>query len=434
MDAFEEDILTTGQENPSDKVYRLFGTRVNNSNAQKYLTGIRMYLKKKHELPKELRSPDVMNYSGDGSRTYSMDVTLTDAEADDPTAIMRKMGLDPTAWQLLECKLVRGNWDTTIKNSQDLPQTVTNHRYSVTIKVRPITGDHITTEALIAAIESTKIPELPKRKHDWGNADYLLELPIMDVHLGKLSWGEETRGGDYDLHIASDLYKDTVGELIDKVTLSNYPVARVVFPIGQDFFHFDNPWVQTTGGTQLDSDTRWQKMYRTGIDLLLWAVEQCRMMAPVDVVWVPGNHDQMLSYTAVLTLKHFYSANDDVTVDSSPTPRKYYRWGKNLIGYAHGREEGKRINTLMQLEAPVDWAETEYREWHMGDLHHEAAKEEGGIMFRLISSITSPDAWHAQKGYGGALRKASAYVWDKDNGLDAIFNSVVHKEFYGDNQ
>jgi hypothetical protein len=115
-----------------------------------------------------------------------------------------------------------------------------------------------------------------------------------------------------------------------------------------------------------------------------------------------------------------------VKVNTSASQRKYVRYGNNLIGYSHGREEGKRIESLMQIEAPEDWGATLYREWHLGDLHHESAREVGGIIFRRISTITAADAWHASKGYMGSVRKAQAFVWDRDKGKVYTIDSVVN--------
>ena len=79
----------------------------------------------------------------------------------------------------------------------------------------------------------------------------------------------------------------------------------------------------------------------------------------------------------------------------------------------------------MQVEASEDWGKTKYHEFHLGELHHERVREEGGIIFRRISSITATDAWHMEKGYKGAVRKAQAFVWDKKEGLITIINSTV---------
>ena len=80
----------------------------------------------------------------------------------------------------------------------------------------------------------------------------------------------------------------------------------------------------------------------------------------------------------------------------------------------------------MQIEAAQDWGRTTWREYHLGHLHTERAEEKNGITFRRISSITAPDAWHSENGFIGSVRRAQAFIWDKNKGLEAILNSNVN--------
>ena len=48
----------------------------------------------------------------------------------------------------------------------------------------------------------------------------------------------------------------------------------------------------------------------------------------------------------------YYKDCDNIKVDSIPHTRKYIEYGCNLIGLTHGNEEGKRLHSLMQYEAP----------------------------------------------------------------------------------
>ena len=132
----------------------------------------------------------------------------------------------------------------------------------------------------------------------------------------------------------------------------------------------------------------------------------------------------MLSYFATLHLDAYYREVKAVSVDTSPTARKYYRFGKCLIGFSHGKNEGKRIHKLMQVESP-DWSECIFREWHLGDLHHERTFEDMGIIIRRISTITETDGWHSEKGFIGAIRKAQAFLWDAELGNQFIIVSNV---------
>ena len=430
MNTFEQQVMAEGSGNAQEKMRRLYGKELAYNNAKKYLAGIKLHISHLEKLgvgsssePDKAReySHEETTFNKDASQTVKRDVYLTPEEAASPTSIMKKCGFDPLLWEVVTCKLVTGSWDVTLKNADGEGVLHTNRKYSVTLTVKPL-GGRLTSDQVLDMFKNLPPVKLEPIRHEAGN--FMLELPIMDFHLGKLSWREET-GVDYDLKIAEKLWRATVSDLLGKARLAGIP-EYILFPVGQDFFHFDTPATTTTAGTQLDSDTRWQKMFNTGVALLIWAVEQCRMLAPVKVLWIPGNHDTVLSYAATVGLAQRYTETEDVTVDLSPQPRKYVRYGLNLIGFAHGVEEGKRLEGLLQLEAAQDWGKTIWREMHLGHLHTEKTVEKNGIEFRRISSITAPDAWHNENGFIGSTRRAQAFIWDKNKGLEAILNSNVN--------
>ena len=410
--------------NPQETMRRLYGKELSFSNAKKYLAGIRLHINTKARLsPDSQYAQQETVYNKDKSQTIKRDIYLSEDEAASPISVMKKCGFDPLLWEVVTCRLVSGSWDVTLKNAHGEGVLHTNRKYSVTLTVKPLAGK-LTSDQILDVFKS--LPPVKLTEYKYAHGSYMLELPIMDFHLGKLAWSAET-GADYDLKIAEQLWRGTITELLGKAAAFGRP-EQILFPIGQDFFHFDTPTTTTTNGTQLDSDTRWQKMFTRGVALLVEAIEQCRALAPVKVLWIPGNHDTVLSYAATVGIAQRYSSAGDVAVDLSPTPRKYVRYGRNLIGFAHGEDERKRIEGLMQVEAAQDWGKTGWREMHMGHLHTEQTVEKNGIVFRRISSVTAPDAWHTENGFVGTTRKAQAFLWDKDRGLQVILNSNVRSE------
>jgi len=433
----EQEILNGGG-NPQDKLYRIYGKKVARNTAKLYLTGIRLHLETMKSLKERTISEEYrdISFNADNTKTIRTEIHLTEDEAASPTKIMQKMGLDPFLWEVVSCKITDGGWDVTLKieNSEkdgsdyykktSTPQTVRNRKYSVILTVKPL-GDHLTFPQILDAFK--ELEPIPTSKQEYKDIlpseGLLFELPMMDFHLGKLSWLEET-GQDYDLKIAEKLWRNVILDLISKA-IKFGSIEKIVFPIGQDFFHFDTPRGTTTAGTQLDTDTRWQKMFRKGVELLVWSIEELAKIAPVDVMWVPGNHDQMLSYAAVIGLYQRYSESTNVNVNTKASPRKYILFGKNLIGYSHGDKEGKRLQGLMQIEAPELWGKSVFREFHIGHLHTEMTITNNGIVFRQISAITASDAWHGENGFLGSTRQAQGFIWSKESGLEAILNSNV---------
>ena len=132
-----------------------------------------------------------------------------------------------------------------------------------------------------------------------------------------------------------------------------------------------------------------------------------------------GSNDQNTYTRGMIIIDDvLYSQTDSVTVDMADCPRKYWLYGINLVGFSHGREEGKRIQQIMQQEVPELWAQSQYREWHLWDLHHEVL-EDGGIVLRRLTSTTPTDDWHENKAYK-SMRRSQAFVWFPEGGKDLL--------------
>ncbi len=261
------------------------------------------------------------------------------------------------------------------------------------------------------------IPLRPKVK-----SGLMLEVPIVDLHLAKLAWEPET-GENYDSKIAEKRFMDVIYDVVERARDTDF--EQIIFPIGSDFFNYDDIAGNTTKGTAQDNDSRWQKMFLKGNELLIRAIDILAQLAPVKVFQIPGNHDTQISFYTIVNLASYFRNNENIEVDTNPKTRKYIEFGKCLIGYTHGDKEGKRLFGNMQIEAAEAWGRTLYREWHTGHLHSEQVKEEFGVKVRRLSSVTATDSWHAESGYVGAIATSQSFIWDKHRGLREIWYSTI---------
>jgi len=274
-------------------------------------------------------------------------------------------------------------------------------------------------------------PDRPTAKSE----PVLLELALFDPHIGMLAWGKEC-GVAYDSVIAVTDYMRAFTHLL--TTARFYNVEQILFPVGNDFFHVDTladggKGATTTRGTQQDIDTRLPKMFTLGRKALVAAIDLARRVAPVDVVIVPGNHDQQQMYRMGEVLNAWYRADDRVNVDNDPTLRKYYQYGQNLLAFTHGLEFKRRrdnLVTIMATEAPPEmWASTTHREFHVGHNHvaqelqymvpNQALWEGRGIRVRSLPGLTPEDSWHYGQGYKHR-RTATALAFRKSGGIEGL--------------
>ena len=57
-------------------------------------------------------------------------------------------------------------------------------------------------------------------------------------------------------------YEYALYELLNRVNLDT--IDNILFPIGSDFFHYDNIEVTTTNGTRQDTQTTLRQVFREG--------------------------------------------------------------------------------------------------------------------------------------------------------------------------
>jgi hypothetical protein len=257
---------------------------------------------------------------------------------------------------------------------------------------------------------------------------HLLEINAFDLHLGKIG----IKGDEYSLEIARERMINALTHLVKRA--SGYCVDEILFVVGNDFLNSDGdfPLAATTKGTpQSNTDTGMQ-MYRAGRKLIVECVEMLVEYADVHIVVIPGNHDRESMMHIGDALEMFYENNENVSVDNSDSMMKAYKYGRCLIVNDHG-DGAKLINLpgIVSQRYRDVWSEVKYVEVHRGHLHTnksykmQAVEELNGLTVRNLSSMSATDDWHDMKGYVGNVKKASAFVWSKYNGVQAKLNYNV---------
>lgn len=406
--------------NAQDLMQNLYNDDIGLNNAEKQLAGIRKHLDFKKELSRKdtkILGVDELEVDVDKNEWIAKKtIRLSEDEKDDPISIMDKMDLDPAKWTCNWFKRRLSDWNVTIKNKDWEGEKYLNRAYSCEVSVTP-KQDIITSDGIRRIFEELEPPELEDYDNQYDSS-LCLSLPLVDSHFGKfgLTLNEQVR-----------IYKECTLDILGQIEDYGIRFDEVILQIGQDDFHIDNSKKTTEYGTRMEVNEDWSNIYKVVVDLYHWTIEQVRKISNyVYVYYVPGNHDPTLGLAAAYNFELLYDDLETVIVESENYPRKYHSFGSTLFGMSHGRDESKkRIRTIMQSEAPKKWGNSLFREFHLGDEHHEEANEEGGIIFRRLSSITHVDDWHKRKGYVMATRKAQAFVYDKERGKRLTIDSNV---------
>lgn len=272
------------------------------------------------------------------------------------------------------------------------------------------------SETLLAKDLTLKIA--PKTKSG------LIIYSVPDLHLGKLCWGKQTGGADYDVNIAAKEFKNAIIGLSSRTE----PTDECWIPIGNDFFNVDNEQATTTHGTPQDEDGRPQKTFEIGVKLIAWAVEYLKKKhKKVVVITVPGNHDEERSFFLGQTIKIWFRGDKRVEVNNNPALRKYKVFGDTLFGMMHGdRIKKSNLLTIMQTEARHLWGKTLYAEWLLGHFHHDHVIDDGGVIIRYLQSLTPPDRYHSKAGFTMAKRAAQALFYSL-KGFQTLHEYTIRK-------
>lgn len=324
-------------------------------------------------------------------------------------------------------RYVVNRWEMGYKDADGAPGTQALYQVKVWLKRRVAEPYVHAADALLERM-TEHAPRYAPITLPLAEDPHLLVVSLHDQHFGKLAWRREV-GADYDVEIAERLFLDAVGDILRKS--SGYPVERILFPMGSDFLNIDNQQLTTAHGTPQDTDGRLAKIVETASMAVVRAVDALLQVAPVDVEFVPGNHDPVSAWHTARFLAAWYRQCDQVMVNCEPIARKYVAYGQTLIGLTHGADiRLDKLPVIMATEVPQLWAAAEWREWHTGHLHAKRelqfvpVNNHEGVVVRVLPSLCQRDMYHYEHGYIGN-RQAEGLLYSKERGPSGYVISVA---------
>ena len=197
---------------------------------------------------------------------------------------------------------------------------------------------------------------------------------------------------------------------------------------GADWFHVDNEQGTTTRGTPQDMAGSPAEILMGGCELAREQIEMLRGIAPIQVVFMNGNHDRHTALALALYLHAVYEICDDVEVIVSPRNRQYFRLENNLLGFTHGDfVKGVDLPVVMANEKRDDWGTATNRVWFTGHKHPTHMIESGGCFVIQLPSLSGHDRYHHKHGY---LNRPGifAFLLDAEEGIIGSLYAPVVKE------
>ena len=351
--------------------------------------------------------------------------------------VIKEYNIDMTKWRidLFEIKPSQGyrkdrkvSWhvtdgEVTKGDVEDSGKLLIATLYSLRIKFVPITVQTLTIEAISEYYE----------KNDFVNKTVFPEFTpsnerVLDINTG--DWHIGARQYNKNWSDLEEIFPRMMSDIFYRIENCK-PFSKIYFNLMGDIAHFQGrnqvterhgQYVEGNGMNSLET-------YDTAVQMCISAIDGLLKHAPVEMLYIPGNHDGDFLYYTLGTLRAYYRDTETFSVDMENTNRKARVFGMNLRGWEHGEMPKKNKVHWLAVEYADLWTNNQYRETFSGHWHHEEVIENGGVKTRTLPAIASTDFWHHRNGYVGAVRSTMSFVWEENRfGWSDIWQSTGRPE------
>ena len=257
------------------------------------------------------------------------------------------------------------------------------------------------------------IPKYPTIERTISENKRLFIFDPADIHIGKLCSAFEV-GESYNNQIAVQRVLKGCKGILNEIDTNS--IDKILFIIGNDILHIDNAKRTTTSGTPQDTDGMWHTNFLIAKSLYVDIIEILMQVADVHIVYNTSNHDYTNGFFLAQVIETHFRECKNVTFDTTIAHRKYFVYGKNLIGTTHG--DGAKVQDLPLLMAheSKEWSSCKHKYIYTHHLHHKVSKDYMSVCVETLRSPSGTDSWHHRQGYQHAPKAVEGYIHDKEHG------------------
>jgi hypothetical protein len=367
-------------------------------------------LEKEDNKGEEIQYRQSEEIKSDGTVISDKLIKICESESKTPKSLLIAHGFDPDLFELIA---VKNNLWHGLKTDDNGDRLI---MYQSKLTAKPKSSAQLTFTDIDNFFNNytNKNYFAEPRKNIGEDGDKILEIDLADTHIGSRSFDKNSS------QTILDNFRYTIENIYNKCKYKELSKIYLI-PLG-DIFHFDNAKTTTTDGTQLDSNGMiYPEIFDVGASLFIEAIDMLSNLAPLETVYIGGNHDKTFGYFLIKSLEYYYRLDDNITVDSSHLTRKFRKFGNSLVGFCHGDMPKNNISTWLKTEARKEWGETKFGECHAGHFHSQTTIEQDGLIVRYLPSMGMTDGWHYDKGYVSSVKSTVSFLWDKTNGLEEMW-------------
>ena len=339
------------------------------------------------DIQAEVNYKETVEILEDGTHKSDKLLRMNAEQSKSPEYLLKAHGYDVDQWTLVSAR--NNIWN--VYSKQDGVQTL----YSSKITVRPKKDEFSLTDLVeyMAELEPVKIERTPI------TSTGLLEIPIYDPHFPISTY---------------DDYIESQSKILNKIESKDW--EQILITLGSDMLHHDNMRSTTANGTpiqQVDIIQGWEYARQFFEPIIESAIKHSKICK---VIYVPGNHDESLSWAFTQMIKARYP---QAIYDTNVEQWKIHTYGNTVIGFTHGDKARKDLHNVFMANFPNEWGEATNREIHCGHIHIEEVRDYYGTMVRSLSTRNKTDKWHKQNGFLGAHKRFQLFEYSRE-GLESI--------------
>lgn len=338
---------------------------------------------------------------------HLLDYTI---ENKDEKSILQEHGFDPNKFSVVNVR--QSKW-TDIQG---------NDRISSRLTVKPTENAIYNEEFVKKLFDNIKIDENFETYQltQYSEDGYILVVPISDFHYMRYSSSDVTNK-DYDREIARSRYYKVVLDILERI--KDIKIKKIFLVIGNDMLNVDTVTGTTTKGTQQEIDGNIESAIIEVTNIIVNTIEKFKKIAPVEVVYIPSNHDYLTFFGIMNAIRIRYERDSNIFVDYSPRERKYKFESSCLMGFAHDIK-ADNVNNILVEEASEYLSKSRCRIYFLAHLHHEFANDISGTDVRRLPTIASPSRWEYKKGYS-SIERCQSFLIDPNYGIRDIIYSYI---------
>jgi hypothetical protein len=351
----------------------------------------------------------------DGTTVSDRLIQICEGEEITPELLLKAHNLSPEKWKVISYR--NNYWHSQISGGKRLLM------YQSRVVVKPYDYDEISPYQLKKWFEQFK-PEPIDYENvaaNYGEGENCLLLPVVDLHYNLLSTTFIT-GNEYNCKIAASRFMSVIDDVISRV--KDKSISKILFPIGNDLFNANGINGSTFKGTPQTNEKHIFEAYVDLFNLMVNAIDKLSIIAPVDVIYIPSNHDKEVTWYFIFNLNTKFEHSQKVNIDYSPLNNKYRRHGRTILAFAHDAKVDKMGNVVFDEAKEMLNPETSYVEVFLAHLHTEMVKQERNITIRRLPTFSGKSSWTVENNYGSNCTSQSFIINDKRNITDIIFTTI----------